>query len=99
MIVSTAIATVPPEARAAIISAFLQFSKVARTLPGVITHRYYADLEHENTIRVYAEYQNEEVWENVVKLPQHSIALDVMKAHGVTAQGTRYTATPVTDNS
>ena len=95
----TATTTVTREARDEVIAAFLQWSETARTLPGVITHGFYADLSDENTVRLYAEYESEEAWKESTKHPGNSIMSDAMKAHGLTAKGGRYSATSLTDNS
>ena len=99
MVYVTAVTTVSPANRDEVVAALLAWTETARQLPGVISHGFFADLNDENTIRFYAEYESEADWKASTGHPQNAAMREVLKANALNVKGGQYSAVPLSDNA
>ena len=86
MIIRTAVASVEPAQREQVVAAMTQWSQIARQIPGVTTHGFYALVDDETSIRFYAEWESAAALEATTGHPGLAALWDVLNATGTTVQ-------------
>jgi quinol monooxygenase YgiN len=84
MIIRTGVFSVWPEKRDELVEAMMVWSKIARQMPGCLTHSFYADLGDAEKIRFYGEWESEEAQKATSENPRFADLWSVIKATGAT---------------